>query len=107
MSELCFYHFDPPPVKKRTVMRIVLGLAGLALSFYLALAGIGLEYKYGIRTPGIRAAEAYAQSMPPWQGLNAMSEQVLIDSVFWFALLVALYILVTKLWNRKRSKASR
>ncbi len=95
-------------MKKPTVVRIAIALAGLALSLCLAMEGMVILTNYGIRTPGVRAAGAYAKSMPGWQGLNgAMNEELFVDWAFWFALLVVIYLFATRLWNWGTSKRSR
>lgn len=92
-------------MKKRTIVRTALAFTGLALSLFLAMGGMAISTNFGVRTPGLRVAEAHARFSPKWEGLGeAMYTQVLIDWFCWFVLMLLIYLLVAKLWNWRKPK---
>jgi hypothetical protein len=52
------------PMKSDKIFNVLLLLTGLALSFFLSLGGWSIHTNYGIRTPGMLAADAFVFSRP-------------------------------------------
>jgi hypothetical protein len=91
-------------MNKRIIVKIVLASAAMAASFILAGAGYGIFYeKLGIRTPGIIASRTF---VPPKPNLASLGEdltvQLLVDWVFWFAVVCLLYWLFGWLGRKVR-----
>ena len=86
-------------MKKGTVPKAILVVAGLAVSLFLAIGGSSVEDNLGIRTPGTLASAVLVPPRPFPHAFGAVGDglrmQVFVDWVFWFALMWLVYFAVT------------
>jgi hypothetical protein len=91
-------------MKKDTIFNIVLTTMGLALSLFLAIGGWSIRENLGIRTPGMLVSDALVPPKPSPNQLEAVGEglrmQMFVDWIFWFAVMLAIYLMVTALGRR-------
>jgi hypothetical protein len=93
-------------MKKNTTVKIVMLVVGLMLSLVLAFGSWAVYDKYGIRSPGILAAEALAPSRPQgFAGIGEMLDtQLFVDWLFWVGMICAIYFTVTGLSTRLKGR---
>jgi hypothetical protein len=70
---------------------------GVFAALFLAIGGLSIQDNLGIRTPGTLASGALVSQSPgDWLG-DQLQAQIIVDWVFWFAVMCAIYFLVAKL----------
>jgi hypothetical protein len=87
-------------MKKDTVLNVALAIVGLALSLFLAIGGYPLYDDFGIPTPGVLAARTLVPTSPKDLLGNQLGTQMAVDWIFWFAVMLAIYLMVTALGRR-------
>jgi hypothetical protein len=95
-------------MKKRTIFNIVRTIVGLALSLFLAMGGMAIEVRCGIRTPGAIAADIFVRpKMVGDYGAigTRIDVQILVDWILWFALMSVIYFLVASAVRKIRTGA--
>jgi hypothetical protein len=82
-------------MKKWALLKAFLLLLGLAASLFLAFGALSIETNLDIRTPGLIVWQFLARGeVSPGFGMGA---QLLVDWIFWFAVLYLIYFVGKKL----------
>jgi hypothetical protein len=83
-------------MKKGTILKATLVVAGLAVSLFLAIGGPSIEYNLGIRTPGTIASDLLVRPRSLPQAMGAVGDglrlQMFVDWIFWFAVMYLIYL---------------
>jgi membrane protein implicated in regulation of membrane protease activity len=88
---------------RKAILQSILAASAAVVAFMLAFAGLPLALKLRIITPGVWVSEVlYA----PGSISAPMDVQLGVDFVFWFALMYALYWLVSRLWRKRETPDS-
>jgi hypothetical protein len=93
---------------KKMILKTVLVGAAISVSFILAAAGFGILHdRFGITTPGMLVSDALVPPSPSYHQEfasvgQAIRVQIIVDWLFWFALICALYWLLGRLGRKAR-----
>ncbi|MFZ0279883.1 MAG: hypothetical protein WA254_02045 [Candidatus Sulfotelmatobacter sp.] len=90
-------------MKKAAIFRLALAVVGLAISLFLAVGGSSLYDNFRIPTPGVLAARLVPQSPNEWMG-NQLGVQILVDWIFWFAVMLGIYFPARMLSRRLKGR---
>ena len=96
-------------MKKNTILNVAFVTIGLALSLFLAIGGYTIFDNSGIPTPGVLAARALVPPRPQdFGGVgDKLGMQMLVDWIFWFAVMCGIYFLLSKLGGKSKGAPRR
>jgi hypothetical protein len=90
-------------MKKGTILKAILVVAGLASSLFLAIGGASIEYNLGIRTPGTIASEVLVRPRLFPHALESVGDglrtQMFVDGIFWFVVMCLIYFLAKRIFR--------
>jgi hypothetical protein len=96
-------------MEKRTILKLVLVGVAIPASFVMAFVGSLPFEKLGIRTPGMIASDAFVRPSPPPHEFASVGEglrmQIIVDWIFWFAVMYALYWLFRRFGRKARNSS--
>ncbi|MGA8503954.1 MAG: hypothetical protein WB683_20560 [Candidatus Sulfotelmatobacter sp.] len=76
--------------------------AGVFAALFLAVGSSSIQVNLGIRTPGTLVSGALVRQSPgDWLG-DQLQAQIIVDWIFWFAVMCGIYFLVAKLIGRSK-----
>lgn len=87
----------------KAILQSTLAASAALIALMLAFAGEALHLKLGVMTPGVWVADFL---YPPGSISASIDVQLGVDFVFWFALMYALYWLVSRLWRKRETPDS-
>lgn len=87
-------------MQKRTILKMLLMIVAIPVSFAMAFIGALPFEKLGLRTPGMLASNVFVPPSHSPHEFDAVADglkvQIVVDWVFWLAVICGLYVLFAR-----------